>query len=285
MMKSKVGAEGPVGFGLLIVGAVAMVIATFLPFIEPTSTFSTVQENTIIQGGGWWFIVLAAFIAGTGYQVCFHKPTNWGYPIINSVIATGYLIYWANNKESRTLYPVKDGVADTTQPGELASFGIAIYVASVGVAAAVFGSGVLAYSAYHAIHTSTADGFVDRASAESRTKKCPDCAEAILADAKVCKHCGYRFLTENMRCYKCDHTQQVPGGQQVWQCGQCNTRLRRKAQSQAVGDVQRTKPAPVPGHREVSCPECNAPNLVPVINRSFTCSKCHNTFDVPHAQR
>jgi Uncharacterised protein family UPF0547 len=25
------------------------------------------------------------------------------------------------------------------------------------------------------------------------TKKCPDCAETVLADAKVCRHCGYRF--------------------------------------------------------------------------------------------
>ncbi|PZU23807.1 MAG: hypothetical protein DI589_05930 [Shinella sp.] len=25
------------------------------------------------------------------------------------------------------------------------------------------------------------------------SKKCPDCAEIILVDAKVCKHCGFRF--------------------------------------------------------------------------------------------
>ncbi len=25
------------------------------------------------------------------------------------------------------------------------------------------------------------------------TKVCPDCAETVLADARVCKHCGYRF--------------------------------------------------------------------------------------------
>jgi predicted amidophosphoribosyltransferase len=25
------------------------------------------------------------------------------------------------------------------------------------------------------------------------TKQCPDCAEPIAAEAKVCKHCGYRF--------------------------------------------------------------------------------------------
>jgi hypothetical protein len=29
--------------------------------------------------------------------------------------------------------------------------------------------------------------------AERRTKKCPDCAEVVLAEAKVCKHCKYRF--------------------------------------------------------------------------------------------
>ena len=28
---------------------------------------------------------------------------------------------------------------------------------------------------------------------ESRAKKCPDCAETVLANARVCKHCGYRF--------------------------------------------------------------------------------------------
>jgi hypothetical protein len=25
------------------------------------------------------------------------------------------------------------------------------------------------------------------------TKRCPDCDEAVSKDAKVCKHCGYRF--------------------------------------------------------------------------------------------
>lgn len=29
-------------------------------------------------------------------------------------------------------------------------------------------------------------------------KKCPECAEMILKDARVCKHCGYRYSTEEL---------------------------------------------------------------------------------------
>jgi hypothetical protein len=32
-----------------------------------------------------------------------------------------------------------------------------------------------------------------RAEREPATKRCPDCAETILADANVCKYCGFRF--------------------------------------------------------------------------------------------
>ena len=30
-------------------------------------------------------------------------------------------------------------------------------------------------------------------------KKCPDCAESILVEARVCKHCGYKFSSENAK--------------------------------------------------------------------------------------
>jgi len=34
---------------------------------------------------------------------------------------------------------------------------------------------------------------VSAKAATKATKKCPDCAETVLADARVCKHCGCRF--------------------------------------------------------------------------------------------
>jgi hypothetical protein len=33
-------------------------------------------------------------------------------------------------------------------------------------------------------------------SAEPRTKRCPDCAEQVKAQASACRFCGYRFDAE-----------------------------------------------------------------------------------------
>jgi hypothetical protein len=36
----------------------------------------------------------------------------------------------------------------------------------------------------------------DSSVATHAQKKCPDCAEHVRAEARVCKHCGYRFDVE-----------------------------------------------------------------------------------------
>jgi hypothetical protein len=98
---------------------------------------------------------------------------------------------WATDKCFRTLYPIgADGGPDTSQPGVVAPLGIALYVAGADVAVALVGSLMLRFSG----QAGGAEAIGGGASVGAQTKKCPDCAETILADAKVCKHCGYRFV-------------------------------------------------------------------------------------------
>jgi ribosomal protein S27E len=66
------------------------------------------------------------------------------------------------------------------------------------------------------------------AAAPIKSKNCPECAESILADAKVCRYCGHHFLTTNVRCHQCNHVQAVPASQTQFTCEQCGRHLKRK---------------------------------------------------------
>ena len=173
---SRAASDNPLGLGLVVVGAVAMAVSAFLPLVETTGTFRMVEHNTLIQRGGWMLIALALGIAASGYRVSQGRWTARWVPIVLCVSAAGLIVL--NAEHLRTLYPVgPDGNPITTQPGMVANPGIAIYVAGAGVAAAFIGSVMLLRSR------------------QAKTKKCPDCAETVLADANVCKHCGYRFAS------------------------------------------------------------------------------------------
>jgi hypothetical protein len=188
VVASKAVSENPLGLGLVIVGAAALALSTFLPFVQPLSALRTVEDNTLIQHGGWVLIAFALGIAASGYRASRGRPKERWTSIVLCVIAAAVVIMDANDKDMRTLYPVPlNGTIDTSQPGTVASLGIAIYVAGAGVAATLIGSLTLLQS------TKRAPDPLVAAWEDSETKKCPDCAETILADAKVCKHCGYRF--------------------------------------------------------------------------------------------
>jgi hypothetical protein len=179
-----------VGLGLVIVGAVAIAVASFLPICEPPGPLSVVSDNTFIENGSWLLILLAVLIGFTGGGVSQQDGKGWLAPTIMCVVAGALLLGFANSDYLRTLYPVVGGGPDTSQPGVVAALGIALYVAGAGVAVALVGSLMLRQSG-HAVDAETVDK--GDASVGGRTKKCPDCAETVLADAKVCKHCGYRF--------------------------------------------------------------------------------------------
>jgi hypothetical protein len=157
--------------GLVLVGAAAVAVATFLPFDEPTGPFSVVRQNTLIQLGSWWFLVLAIAIAVTAYRASQLRRGEWVVPIIFSALAVIAIVVLFNDEDLRTLYPIgANGTPETSAPGTVATLGVAIYVAGAGVAAAFIGSVLLRPSPYDDVP----DEFVERAQEESATKKCPD---------------------------------------------------------------------------------------------------------------
>jgi hypothetical protein len=172
----------------VLVGAAAMAIAAFLPLVEPTGLFHMVQDNTLIQYDGWELIALAVGIAAGGFRASQGRRQWWWLSAGMCLIAVAQIAVWFMDKGLRTLYPVgSDGKTDTSLPGIEATLGIALYVAGAGVALALIGSVML---------RQTEEPLAAAREAAGTTKKCPDCAETILADARVCKHCGYRFALD-----------------------------------------------------------------------------------------
>ncbi|MEB4212316.1 zinc ribbon domain-containing protein [Mycobacterium sp. 94-17] len=88
------------------------------------------------------------------------------------------------------------------------------------------------------------NGGTAKAAVQAPTKQCPDCAETILAAAKVCKHCGYRFplpvahetmiprgTSSKVRCHQCQHVQTVPQSESTFACEQCDAKLKRRTRT------------------------------------------------------
>ena len=76
----------PLGVGLAAIGALTMAIAAFLPLDEPGGEFAYVQQNTLIQHGGWLLIALAVGIVAAIYRVYRGGTRTW-VPILLCVIA------------------------------------------------------------------------------------------------------------------------------------------------------------------------------------------------------
>lgn len=208
-----------------------MVVATFLPLVEPTGAFAFVRQNTLIQHGGWLLVGVAISIAA-GAVRSFLGRLSWGWPFAASLAAAAGVLIWATNESLRTLYPINtDGTPDTSSGGSVGAHGIAIYVAGVAAALVISGTLMLRDNAMPV---------------RGGKKKCPDCAETVHIDAMVCKHCRYRFPEEldepepaevdsaarKVRCHECYSLQTVPAGIKLTTCEHCEATMKipRKAE-------------------------------------------------------
>jgi predicted RNA-binding Zn-ribbon protein involved in translation (DUF1610 family) len=222
------GTANPLGLGLVLIGSVVMAVAAFLP-LDDVAGQGQVRENSLIQHGGWMLILTAVLIAAGTFRALQRKGYYWLLPFGFCLYAVYRIFDWGIDKDLRTLYPVKqDGSLDTSTSGTLVPLGIAVYVAGAGVALALFGLLVLRQIGSDSA-TDAAPQNQSNAPLPNQTKKCPDCAETVLRDAKVCKHCNYRFAAKNIRCANCQHVWPVLVDLTKFKCENCGTTLERKA--------------------------------------------------------
>lgn len=181
----EVYAIDPVGIGLALLGSLALLVAVFLPRVESAAFFAGIQQNTLIQtGDGWPLVAIAIGIAGAVYRSWRLGRRGWAVMVL-AALAIAIAVYDGTSRESLTLYRIdRNGEPDILGGSEKAKPGVGIYLAGAGGVLALIGG-------LRMRRDSEVQIAPDRRSAA--TKTCPDCAETVLAQARVCKHCGYRF--------------------------------------------------------------------------------------------
>jgi hypothetical protein len=186
-MASRSSDLNPVGASLAVLGALAAIVAIFLPFADPPGALP-VEQNSLIQfdGSGQGVairqVVLAVVILALTYRYYRQGYGSWGILIPSGILVVGAFID-AGNEDLFALTPngaLGEFLGRSTIQAEP---GIAFYVAGVGGALAFLG-GLLMW------RTSEQRDFKE---AHPHTKVCPDCAERVQAAANVCRYCGYRF--------------------------------------------------------------------------------------------
>jgi ribosomal protein S27E len=190
------------GFALVALGALTVTISTLLPW-EESPSYRPIEHNTLIQQGGWIVIALSLAAAASAFGVGSGKTDKWWGPLILIVLCAIFLLI--DGSSSETLYPVKlDGEVDTSQPGVTASHGIAIYVAWLGVALMAIGVRV---------------GW-------SNVRNRQDAAISLAADTPT-----PTGKATKVRCFKCQHIQQVPVSVTRYECEECGAKLTRSQKS------------------------------------------------------
>lgn len=182
--KAEQAAEPTNRTGLLVaaVGIAVAAVSVFLPHLE-TDTFQTIVDNTMIQNGlGWGILIVGAF-ASIGLYRRWTSGGRGPSILVFGLLTIAYAVFagTGDRVQLESTGPLAvSSLRDTASPG------IGIYVAGIGGLIMALGGAMIAG---YLGASSTKPAVVTSAA----SKKCPDCAEMVLADANVCKHCGHRF--------------------------------------------------------------------------------------------
>jgi ribosomal protein L37AE/L43A len=179
-------AINPFGFGLVVLGAAVAVIGTFLPRAESTAlSLGGIKDNTLLQsGGGIGIIIGAVVLAAVAYSAWTSSRKSWAILVVSAYLI-GQAFYQGSGSRI-SLYRITPFGGQGAQVES--SAGVGIYAVGVGGLLGFIGGWMIRRGSPLLEDTES-----DHAPRDQTTKRCPDCAETVLAAAKVCKHCGYRF--------------------------------------------------------------------------------------------
>lgn len=194
-------AINPLGFGLVLLGAAIAILGTFLPRAETTAfTFGGIEKNTLLQNGDGVVIIVGAVILGAVAYNGWAAGARRSVPIFLISACLIGLAFYEGTGSRIALYRIS---ADGSQSAQVdSSAGIGIYAVGVGGLLGILGGWVIRRSS----PLVTDDG--GEPTGPDPRKRCPDCAEEVLAAARVCKHCGFRFPAPQsaeyiQRCHAC----------------------------------------------------------------------------------
>lgn len=174
----------PVGFAIVLLGALGTVIALFLPRVE-SRTFGGIANNTLV-GSSWLLVIPAVGVAALAYGVYRGESRRPIWLLVGAAVILYAGLSGVLSEDARTLYPVgRSGNVISTAPGEVADPGAGLYLLSVSGGLVFLGGLLLVFN-----WTPYGSGRDVRGRAR---KKCPECAEMIQADANVCRFCSHRF--------------------------------------------------------------------------------------------
>jgi hypothetical protein len=181
---SGAGYVNPSGAGFTLVAAVLLLVGTLLPIhARFPIDFS---HNSLITSGRWWVTVIAVAM-GVNATYMILRPRaddrNRAWAAFAGSL-TGLIVgIWGF---TQGFQQVTLGSSQRVLPPGLviiqAHAGIGVYVVLIAGALGLTGSVLMLRDRDWKLIRTSAD-----------VKKCPDCAELILVDARVCKHCGFRY--------------------------------------------------------------------------------------------
>jgi hypothetical protein len=165
--------------------------------------------------------------AAATYRTYQQQSKTWTVLVIG-VIGIGLAVY-AGTGERLELTSASPGNRLFGNVRETASPGVGIYAAGAGGLLVAYGGALLAgWGIWPGGSQLPA----------RRTKRCPDCAETVLADARVCKHCGHHFDSEAARVEHGQGASVARPARWRWLCDLCGAQFetREAAEKHAEDD-------------------------------------------------